>query len=105
MAKRKIEYWVIPPEQDAEFVACMEEVLETYAVAYYPKHPVLWMDEQPVQLLQETRVPISATKKHGKRVDYEYERNGTASIFMFAEPLSGFPQATVRVRRTQADCA
>ena len=50
MTKRKIEYWVIPPEQDAEFVACMEEVLETYAKAYDPKHPVLCMGEQPVQL-------------------------------------------------------
>jgi hypothetical protein len=90
MTKRKIEYWVIPPEQDAEFVACMEEVLETYAEAYDPRHPVLCMDEQPIQLLKETQVPIGATKEHGKRVDYEYERNGTASIFMFAEPLSGF---------------
>ena len=105
MTKRKIEYWVIPPEQDAEFVACMEEVLETYAEAYDPKHPVLCMDEQPVQLLKETRVPIAATTKHGKRVDYEYERNGTASIFMFAEPLSGFRQATARTRRTKADWA
>src|SRR5206468_1657437 len=103
--KRKIEYWVIPPEQDAEFVACMEEVLETYAEAYDPRHPVLCMDEQPVQLLKETRVPIAATKQHGRRVDYEYERHGTASIFMFAEPLSGCRQATARVRRTKADWA
>ena len=102
MTKRKIEYWVIPPEQDAEFVACMEEVLETYAEAYDPKHPVLCMDEQPVQLLKETRVPIAATKKHGKRVDYEYERNGTASIFMFAEPLVGLP-AGDRPRATDQD--
>src|SRR3989442_100072 len=105
MTKRKIEYWVIPPEQDAEFVACMEEVLETYAEAYDPKHPVLCMDEQPVQLLKETRVPIAPTKKHGERVDYEYERNGTASIFLFAEPLSGFRQATARARRTKEDWA
>ena len=105
MTKRKIEYWGIPPEQDAEFVACMEEVLETYAAAYDPKHPVLWMDEQPGQLLKEPRVPIAATKKHGKRVDYEYERHGTASIFLFAEPLSGFRQATARERRTKADWA
>ena len=105
MTKRKIEYWVIPPEQDAEFVACMEEVLETYAAAYDPRNPVLCMDEQPVQLLKETRVPIAATKRHGRRVDYEYERNGTASVFMFAEPLSGFRQATARVRRTKADWA
>jgi len=78
-------------------------VLETYAKAYDPQHPVLWMDEQPVQLLKETRVPIAATKQHGKRVDYAYERHGTASIFMFAEPLSGFRQATARARRTKAD--
>lgn len=105
MTKRKIEYWVIPPEQDGEFVACMEEVLATYAEAYNPKRPVLCMDEQPVQLLKETRVPIPATRKHGTRVDYEYERNGTASIFLFAEPLSGFRQATARARRTKADWA
>lgn len=100
-----IEYWVIPPEQEAEFVACMEEVLETYAVAYDSQQPVLCMDEQPVQLLKETRLFIAATKDHGRRVDYEYERNGTASIFMFAEPLSGFRQATARERRTKEDWA
>jgi DDE superfamily endonuclease/Homeodomain-like domain len=105
MTKRKIEYWVIPPEQDGEFVACMEEVLETYAQAYDPQQPVLCMDEQPVQLLKETRVPLPPTKQHGERVDYEYERNGTASIFLFAEPLSGFRQATARTRRTKQDWA
>src|SRR5712692_4231970 len=105
MTKRKIEYWVIPPEQDAEFVACMEEVLETYAEAYDPKHPVLCMDEQPVQLLKETRVPIAATAKHGKRVDYEYERAGTAAIFMFAEPLAGWREVAVRERKTKIDWA
>jgi hypothetical protein len=105
MTKRKIAYWVIPPEQDAEFVACMEAVLETYAKAYDPQHPVLCMDEQPVQLLKETRGPIAATTQHGKRVDDAYERHGTASICMFAEPLSGFRQATARARRTKADWA
>jgi DDE superfamily endonuclease len=63
------------------------------------------MDEQPVQLLKETQVPIAATKEHGERVDYEYERNGTASIFLFAEPLSGFRQATARPQRTKVDWA
>jgi hypothetical protein len=105
MTKRKIAYWVIPPEQDAAFVASMEDVLETSAKAYDPQHPVLGMDEQPFQLLKETRVPIAATRKHGKRVDDEYERNGTASIFMFAEPLSGFRQAKARPQRTKADWA
>lgn len=100
MTKRKSESWVMPPEQDAECVACMEEVLATSAQAYDPKHPVLCMDEQPVQLRKETRGPIAATTKHGRRVDYEYERNGTASICMCAAPLSGFRQATARIRRT-----
>lgn len=105
MTKRMIEYWVIPPESNAEFVAHMEDVLETYERAYDPAHPVLCMDEQPVQLLKETRVPIQATPSHGQRVDYEYERNGTASIFMFAEPLSGYRQAIARSQRTKVEWA
>lgn len=96
---------MIPPEADAEFVAHMEEVLEIYVKPYDPQHPVVCMDEQPVQLIGETRVPIPATKQHPERVDYEYERKGTASIFMFAEPLSSFRQATARPQRTKADWA
>ena len=63
------------------------------------------MDEQPVQLIKETRQPIPATKDHPERVDYEYERNGTASIFMFCEPLGGWRQATAREHRTKFDWA
>ena len=103
MTRCKIEYWVIPPDQDAEFVADIENVLETYAKAYDLQQPVLCTDEQPVQLLKETKVPITATEKHAKRVDYQYKRNGTASIFMFAEPLSSFRQATARKHRTKVD--
>ena len=88
MTKQNIEYWVIPPECDAEFVAHMENVLETYEKTYDPSQPVICMDEQPAQLIKETRQPIPATKDHPQRVDYEYERNGTASIFMFCEPLA-----------------
>jgi hypothetical protein len=105
MTNRKIEYWVIPPEADGEFVAHMEEVLEVYEKPYNPAFPVLCMDEQPVQLLEETRTPIPATAKHGKRVDYEYERAGTASIFMFAEPLAGWREVAVRERKTKIDWA
>jgi len=95
----------MPPEADGEFVACMENVLETYALPYNPAIPVICMDEQPVQLLKETRVPIAGTKKHARRVDYEYERAGTASIFMFTEPLAGWRQVRVRQRRTKIDWA
>jgi len=105
MTNRKIEYWVIPPEADAEFVAGMEQVLDTYARPYDPKCPVLCMDEQPVQLLKETRTPIPATKEHGRRVDYEYERAGTANIFLFTEPLAGWREVRVRSTRTKTDWA
>ena len=105
MTKRKIQYWVIPPEADAEFVAQMEEVLDVYARPHDPSHPVICMDEQPVQLTKETRQPIPATKTHPQRVDYEYERAGTASIFMFAEPLAGWREATARQQRCKSDWA
>lgn len=105
MTKRKIDYWVIPPQADGEFVAGMEEVLETYAKPYDAQRPVVCMDEQPVQLLKETRAPMAATKEHPRRVDYEYERAGTASLFMFCEPLRGWRQVTVRDRRTKIDWA
>jgi hypothetical protein len=96
---------VIPPEADAEFAASMEEVLDVYARPYNPRRPVLCMDEQPIQLLKETRQPIVGTKTHPRRVDYEYERAGTASIFMFCEPLSGWRKVSVRARRTKVDWA
>jgi len=105
MTNRKIQYWVIPPEADAEFVAAMESLLDTYEKPYDPGHPVICMDEQPVQLVKETRRPIPGTKEHARRVDYEYERNGTASIFMFCEPLAAWRQATARPQRTKSDWA
>ena len=105
MTQRKIEYWVIPPQADAEFVANMEQVLDLYQKPYDPDCPVVCMDEQPVQLVKETRPPMAATKNRPRRVDYEYERAGTASVFLFSEPLAGWRQATARARRTKADWA
>jgi len=105
MTQRQIKYWVIPPEANGEFVAHMEDVLELYAQPYDPQYPVVCMDEQPMQLQKEKRVPIPASIKHPKQVDYEYERAGVASIFMFGEPLSGWRQVEVRDRRTKIDWA
>jgi hypothetical protein len=105
MTKRKIEYWVIPPKADGEFVAHMEVVLDTYAQPYDERFPVLCMDEQPVQLLRETRVPLAATKTRPRRVDYEYERAGMASLFLFCEALAGWRQVCVREQRTKIDWA
>jgi hypothetical protein len=83
----------------------MEEVLDVYTRPYDARYPVLCMDEQPMQLLKETRTPLAGTPKHPRRVDYEYERAGTASIFMFCEPLAGWRQVSVRERRTKVDWA
>jgi hypothetical protein len=105
MTKRKLQYWVIPPDADAEFVAHMENVIETYEKPYDPARPVVCMDEQPVQLVRETRTPLPATKTRPQRVDYEYERAGTANIFLFTEPLSGWRQATARPLKTKVDWA
>src|SRR6267154_4729482 len=63
------------------------------------------MDEQPVQLLKETRVPLAATATQPRRVDYEYERAGTASVFLFCEPLVGWRSVSIRERRTKVDWA
>lgn len=97
--------WVIPPAQNAEFVANMEDILEVYRLPYDPKIPTVCMDEQPVQLIGETRKIIPAEPGKPEREDYEYERNGTAEIFMFAEPLSGKRYVSVRERRTGKDWA
>jgi len=105
MTNRKIQYWVIPPESDSEFVASMEDVLDIYALPYNKLIPVVCMDEQPVQLLKEKRQSIPATQKHAKRVDYEYERAGTACLFMFTEPLSGWRKVSARPQRTKVDWA
>ena len=63
------------------------------------------LDEQPVQFSKDTRTPIAATMEPGRRVDSEYERAGTASLFLFCEPLSGWRPVTVREGRTKIDWA
>lgn len=105
MTQRKIQYWVIPPKANGEFTANMEKVLHTYAIPYNRRIPVVCMDEQPVQLLEDINIPIAATRNHAKRVDYEYGRKGTVSLFMFAEPLSGWRNVEIRERRTKIDWA
>ena len=72
---------------------------------YDPDCPDVCMGEQPVQFFKETRTPILTTTKHAKRVDYEYERAGTANIFMFTEPLAGWREVAVRVTKTKVDWA
>jgi len=97
--------WCIPPEKNAEFVCCMENVLETYQLPYSADEPVICMDEVSVQLIGETRQEIPMAPGEPARCDYEYERKGTANIFMVCEPLKGFRQVTVTERRTRMDWA
>jgi hypothetical protein len=95
----------MPPHADAAFAASMEEVIEVYTRPDDRRDPVVCMDAQPRQLLKETRRPIAGTPQHPRRVDYEYERAGTASIVLFCAPLAGWRQVAVRARRTKVDWA
>jgi hypothetical protein len=99
------DYWVIPPEGDAEFVCAMEDVLEVYQRNYDPQRPVVCMDETSKQLVGETRVPVPAAPGRPERIDYEYERKGTANLFMVTEPLIGQRHVKVTERRTAVDFA
>jgi hypothetical protein len=83
----------------------MEDVLELYCLPYNPAVPLVTTDEQPMQLIKEIRNKIAATPGHPERIDYEYERNGTAAIFMFTEPLGSWRRVSVRKRRTSVDWA
>lgn len=97
--------WCIPPEQDAEFVCAMENVLEVYHRPYDAQRPVVCFDEKSKQLVGEVCVPIAARPGEVERCDYEYVRNGTANLFMMVEPLGGWRQVNVTARRTKADFA
>lgn len=96
---------MIPPEQNAEFVARMEDVLEVYRRPYDPQRPVVCLDEQPTQLVGETRRFIPAQPGQPERYDYEYERRGTAINFMLTEPLGGWRKVNVRETKTAIDLA
>lgn len=97
--------WCIPPEQNAEFVCAMENVLEVYTRPYDAKRPVVCMDEKSKQLVSEISKPIAARPGEAERCDYEYERNGTANLFMMVEPLRGWRNVNVTTRRTKVDFA
>jgi hypothetical protein len=96
---------VIPPDQSAEFVAQMEEVLDVYHRPYDPKRPQVNLDELHKQLISETRVSVTAAPGRRERYDYEYVRNGTANIFMVFEPLANKRITKVTERRTRRDWA
>ena len=91
MNSRKIQYRVIPLKHDAEFVGDMEEVIEVYERPYNPDNPFLCMDEQPVQLIKETRIPVPAAKNHA-------ELNALImSMSVTAQPVSSYLRSLFQV--------
>lgn len=88
------EMWVIPPEQNADFVCQMEQVLDVYKRPYDPEHPVVCLDESPKQLVSEVRQPIKMPNG-STRYDSEYKREGAAEVYMCFEPLTGMRYITV----------
>ena len=83
----------------------MEDILDLYQQPRDPRRPLVCMDEQPKQLIKETRTPRRPTPGHPARVDYEYERAGTANVFLFVAPLEGHRHVDVTKRRTAVDWA
>lgn len=83
----------------------MEDVLEVHHRPYDPERPVVCLDETSKQLIKETRIPIPMASGRPATWDYEYERNGTANLFMMFEPLGGQRHVIVTERRTAVDYA
>jgi transposase len=111
------KYYCIPKENDSHFVAHMEDVLGIYQKPHNPRIPVICMDEKPIQLLDDIRERVNAKPlrtdpdtgliKHGEleKIDYQYERCGIASIFVFCEPLAGWRYMKALDTRKKSDFA
>ena len=83
----------------------MEDILDIYEMPYNPAVPVVCMDEKPYQLLGEAREPLPMRPGDTQKIDSEYVRNGSCSIFVFVEPLGGVRHVSVREHRTAVDWA
>jgi hypothetical protein len=88
-----------------EFVAAMEDVLALYALPYDARCPTICLDEKPVVLHADVRPSLPPTPGQVERRDYEYERHGTANLFVMVEPLSGWCHVSVTQQRTKGDYA
>ena len=95
--------WVIPPKANSASVAAIEDVLAVYTRPHGPDRPLVCLDETSKQLIAETRMPIPMKPGRAARVDYEYERNGTANLFMLFAPLEGWRHVKVTDRHTAID--
>jgi len=98
------DMWCIP-QVDAEYVARMEDVLDLYAEAPDRNRPVVCFDESPIQLIGEVRTPIPAKPGQLERYDCEYQRNGTANLFVFVDVHRPWRKVKVTQSRTAVDFA
>jgi hypothetical protein len=83
----------------------MEDVLDLYAEPYDAQRPRVCFDECPYQMISEVRLPIPVRSGQVERHDYEYRREGTCNLFMFAQPERGWRHVEVTDRRTMLDFA
>jgi hypothetical protein len=100
-----VKTWCVPADADGEYVWRMEDVLQTYGLAYNPRYPVVCFDEASKQLFGEVKTPQSHKPGKKARIDYEYERKGVSNQFMMCEPLRGWRHVKVTARRTRHDYA
>jgi hypothetical protein len=96
--------WCVP-KLNEEFRECMEDVLDQYEKLHEPTEPVICMDEQPYQMLDDTRPAQRAGPGKIAKQDYEYRRCGTCSVFVAVEPAAGKRFVQARRQRTRADFA
>jgi DDE superfamily endonuclease len=96
---------VIPPENNSDFVANMERVLDVYKKPYDAAFPVVCMDESPKQLIEEGQASILMKPGQEARVDYEYIRHGVVNVFMANEPLKGKRFVEVTAFKTKKEWA
>jgi hypothetical protein len=81
----------------------MEDVLAVYGRPYDEQYLMVGMDEKPYQLLEDVREPLPVKPGHTEKMDNEYRRKGTSSIFMCTEPLGGWRQVEALPQRTKKD--
>ena len=97
--------WCIPPQQDAEFVCQMEQVLGVYKRPHSPKYPVVCMDEQPKQLISEVSRALPTQPGKPASLDYEYVREGMCNVWIFVDPLGGYRSVRVSPTKKAVDWA
>src|SRR5262245_23073792 len=80
--------WCVP-QLDADYIDCMEDVLNVLARPHDPRAPVIGFDERPVALRAASRPGRPMRPGAVAREDYEYVRRGTANVYCIVEPTAG----------------